>query len=187
MLMPTSSPLVLMSAPPELPTLMGASVWMKFSKVATPSWPRPCGAHDALRDGLRETDRIADGEHDVTDAQPVRVAERHHGEVALEVELQDGEIGFRIPSDDLRLGDPTVGELGADQVGRCDHVVIRDDVSGGVDDHARAQALFEPLAEAGPGVAKQLLDGARLDAFRHEARRVDVDHRRRGALDRLGI
>ncbi len=40
-LMPTSSPLALMSAPPELPTLMGASVWMKFSNVATPSWPRP--------------------------------------------------------------------------------------------------------------------------------------------------
>ena len=40
-LMPTSSPRVLMSAPPELPTLIGASVWMKFSNTATPSCPRP--------------------------------------------------------------------------------------------------------------------------------------------------
>ena len=30
-LMPTSSPRLLMRAPPELPTLIGASVWMKFS------------------------------------------------------------------------------------------------------------------------------------------------------------
>ncbi len=36
-LIPTSSPAALISAPPELPSLIAASVWMKFSKVATPS------------------------------------------------------------------------------------------------------------------------------------------------------
>jgi len=32
--MPTSSPAALISAPPELPSLIAASVWMKFSEVA---------------------------------------------------------------------------------------------------------------------------------------------------------
>ena len=35
------------------------------------------GADDALRDGLRQADRVADGEHDVADAQPVGMPERH--------------------------------------------------------------------------------------------------------------
>ncbi len=38
---PTSLPVASTSAPPELPKLIAASVWMKFSKVVTPSWPRP--------------------------------------------------------------------------------------------------------------------------------------------------
>ena len=40
-LMPTRLPLTSTSAPPELPGLMAASVWMKFSKVLMPSWLRP--------------------------------------------------------------------------------------------------------------------------------------------------
>ncbi len=36
-LMPTSSPDVLTSAPPELPWLMAASVWMKSSKLPSES------------------------------------------------------------------------------------------------------------------------------------------------------
>lgn len=56
-LIPISSPLRFTSAPPELPLLIAASVWMKFSKFSTfkplrPSaetipevtvWPRPNG------------------------------------------------------------------------------------------------------------------------------------------------
>ena len=40
-LIPTSSPLILTSAPPEFPGLMGASVWIKSSKSATPTSARP--------------------------------------------------------------------------------------------------------------------------------------------------
>ena len=40
-LMPSRLPLASTSAPPELPGLMAASVWMKFSKVLMPSWLRP--------------------------------------------------------------------------------------------------------------------------------------------------
>ena len=40
-LIPTSSPRVLTSAPPELPGLMAASVWMKSSYSANPTFARP--------------------------------------------------------------------------------------------------------------------------------------------------
>jgi hypothetical protein len=40
-LMPMTSPLRFKSGPPELPGLMEASVWMKFSYVATPTSERP--------------------------------------------------------------------------------------------------------------------------------------------------
>ncbi len=40
-LMPIRCPLTSTSAPPELPGLMAASVWMKFSKVLMPSCVRP--------------------------------------------------------------------------------------------------------------------------------------------------
>lgn len=40
-LTPCRLPLTSISAPPELPGLMAASVWMKFSKLLMPSWLRP--------------------------------------------------------------------------------------------------------------------------------------------------
>ena len=40
-LMPISRPAVSTSAPPELPGLIAASVWMKFSKVLMPTRLRP--------------------------------------------------------------------------------------------------------------------------------------------------
>jgi len=40
-LMPIRFPPASISAPPELPGLMAASVWMKFSKVLIPSPVRP--------------------------------------------------------------------------------------------------------------------------------------------------
>ena len=41
MLMPTNLPSPLISAPPELPGLMAASVWMKSSYVSMPRSERP--------------------------------------------------------------------------------------------------------------------------------------------------
>ena len=40
-LMPSKCPWVSTRAPPELPGLMAASVWMKFSNTLMPSWLRP--------------------------------------------------------------------------------------------------------------------------------------------------
>ena len=132
-------------------------------------------------------DRIADGEHDVADAQPVRMPERHDGYVGLEVELQHREVGVRIAADDFRVGHASVGELRADQVRRRDDVMIGDHVRGVIHDHAGTQALFQSLAIARPGVAKQLFDGVGLNALGDQARRIDVDHGRRGPLDGFGV
>ena len=93
-------------------------------------------ADDALRDGLRKPYGIADGEHDVAEAQPVRVTERHHRHVALQVEFEDREVRVRIAADDSCLGHASVGELCADQVRGGDHVVIGDHVRGAIDDNA---------------------------------------------------
>ena len=76
------------------------------------------GADDALRDRLRQADGIADGQHDVADAQPVGMPERHDRHVGLEVELQHGQVRVRIAADDRRVGDAAVGQLRADQVRR---------------------------------------------------------------------
>ena len=40
-LIPMRLPFTSTNAPPELPGLMAASVWMKFSNVLMPSWLRP--------------------------------------------------------------------------------------------------------------------------------------------------
>ena len=73
--MPISSPCVLTSAPPELPTLIAASVWMKFSNTATPKLGTTGGADDAVRHRLGQSQRIADRQHDVADLHLVRAAQ----------------------------------------------------------------------------------------------------------------
>ncbi len=113
--------------------------------------------------------------------------ERHDGHVGLEVELQHREVRVRIAADDFRVRHAPVGELRADQVRRGDDVMIGDHVRGAIDDHAGAQALFESLAIARPGVAKQLFDGIGLNALGDQARRIDVDHGGRRPLDGFGV
>jgi hypothetical protein len=48
-LIPTRLPPTSTSAPPELPGLMAASVWMKFSKVLMPRPGAPERRNDAAR------------------------------------------------------------------------------------------------------------------------------------------
>ena len=97
-LMPTTSPSALMSAPPELPGLMAASVWMaSMTAVSDGSacgapppngdcWSgvdSPCsvidaveGADDAGAHRAVEAEGAADGEHGVADVQVGAAAER---------------------------------------------------------------------------------------------------------------
>ena len=80
-LMPISAPSESTSAPPELPKLIGASVWMKSSNVVMPSCPAGGGADDAVRHRLREPERIADGEDDVADLKLIGAPEGDHRQI----------------------------------------------------------------------------------------------------------
>ena len=99
-------------------------------------------ADDAGRDGEVEAERVADGEHPLTDA---RASRRHRsasvGQVLL-VDLDDGDVGRRIAADDLRLELALVVQRDRHLVGVGDDVVVREDVAVVRDDEAGAARLF---------------------------------------------
>ncbi len=184
-LMPINSPSVLISAPPELPKLMAASVWMKSSKSVTPSRPRPVALTMPWVTGLTEPERIADREHHITRAQHIRAAHRHDRRV-LQIHAQDREIGIRIGADDGGRGDTTVRQLHADLVRALDHVMVGDQVAVGVEDDARAEAAFHALPDLGGILSQQRIAGGARPAGWRPRGRVNVNYSRSGAADRIG-
>ncbi len=136
--MPTSSPREFTSAPPELPTLIAASVWMKSSNIRDAELAAAGRAHDAHRDRLAEAERVADREHDLADLEAVGAAERDRRQVG-QVDLQQRELALRVRADDPRRRDAAVRELDADLVGVADHVPVRHDVAAPVDHDAGAE------------------------------------------------
>ena len=142
------------------------------------------GADDALRDRLAEAERIADRQHDIARAQLVRAAHRHDRRI-LDRHAQDRQIGIRIRADDLGRGDAPVGQLHADLIRALDDVVIGDDVTGRIDDHAGAEAALDALAhvQADAAAAADCAPEGRGGGVDH-ARRVDVDDGRAGARAR---
>jgi hypothetical protein len=74
-LMPIRLPWLSTSAPPELPGLIAASVWMKFSKVLIPRCERPERRDDAHGHRLTDAEGIADGQGDVADHDVVHLPE----------------------------------------------------------------------------------------------------------------
>ena len=148
--MPSRLPLVSISAPPELPGLIAASVWMKFSKVLMPRWLRPERRDDAHGHRLADAERIADRQHHVADP---RLFERAPSVIAGRfgsVDLDHREIGLGIGADHLGGRLAAVGQRDLDFIGRFDHVVVGQDVAFRADDHAGAEAelLLFLLAEA---------------------------------------
>ena len=105
LLMPMTSPAPLTSAPPELPGLIAASVWMRVDdggvvlRGAGRDGPAG-GADDPVGDGVGQPQRGADRHRDVADLHLVGVRERGRGQPARAVELDDGEVGGRVGADD---------------------------------------------------------------------------------------
>ena len=121
------------SAPPELPGLIAASVWMKSSKRLMPRWLRPERADDAARDGVAETERIADREHDVADLQRVDGRRSVIARQVVAIDLEHGEVGFGIGA--AHLGErplAAVGQHDLDVVGAVDHVMVGEHVAVGL-------------------------------------------------------
>ncbi len=82
--MPSRLPSTSTSAPPELPGLMAASVWMKFSKVFESQVVAFQRADDAHGHGLADAKRIADGEHDIADVRLVGLPESDGGQIVAD-------------------------------------------------------------------------------------------------------
>ncbi len=130
LLMPIRFPEASISAPPELPGLIAASVWMKSSNRLMPRWLRPSAL--TMPDGHRvaEAERIADREHRVADLHVLDRAQRDRRE-AGGVCLQDGEIGLGVGAADLRLQAATVLQHELDVVGAFDDVLVGEHVAVG--------------------------------------------------------
>ncbi len=105
------------------------------------------GRDDPHRHRLPHSERVADGEHHVSQPQPPGVSQGQRVQVlGLALQPQHREIRLGIGAHHLGLQLAVVGEGHADLVGVLDHVVVgqHDAVCG--DDHARAQALLPALA-----------------------------------------
>jgi hypothetical protein len=147
------------------------------------------GADDPGGDRLAETERVADGQDGVADAQPVGAAERHHRQVR-QLDGEHGEVRVRIDAHQPRRSLAAVAQLDADLGGPGDDVVVGHDVALPVDDDAGAQAAVHALPVVRPEVAEQLGDVRRQVAHARDAHdpfRVDVDHGRGRAVHRAGV
>ena len=121
------------SAPPELPGLSAASVWMTFS-TSRLAWPsraasdRPSALTTPAVTEPGEAERVADRHDELADPQPGRVAERRGGEVAAR-RPDDGQVRERIAADDLERELVAVDERGGSPLRAGDDVGVRDEDS----------------------------------------------------------
>ena len=128
-LTPTTRPRLSASAPPELPGLSAASVWITLSitRARAPGARRQGAAEcrdDARGDRALEAVRVADRDHELADPQALGVAELGRDQVVA-VGADHGEVGERIGAGDREAQLAAVDEPGAAAV------VAVDDVGGG--------------------------------------------------------
>ena len=165
---------------------MAASVWMKFSKVATPSCARPvaltmpwvtvCDSPSGLPIASTTSPTCSRSE------RPRVMTGR-----SRQVDLQHREVGVRVAAHDLDPGNAAVGQLHADLVEVGDNVLVGDDVTLAVDDDARTEAGLHPLPKARlDRPTQQLLKPDSGHALGYGALGIDVDHRRRAGTHRVG-
>ena len=86
------------------------------------------GADDALRHRFLQTEGIAHGEHHLSHAHGVAVAERERHDVGRG-DLQDGDVGHFVRADELRRQEAAVGQLHLDFFHADDDVMIGQDVA----------------------------------------------------------
>ena len=188
-LMPSRLPLTSTSAPPELPGLMAASVWMKFSKVLMPELVAAERADDARGHGLADAERVADRQHRRRRPAARRRRRRRSTGSLSSVDLQHGEVGLGVGADHLAraaLRPSLSSDL--DVVGAFDHVVVGQQVAVAARRSrpsrgrpaARRSARRSPKKKRNHGSSACGLRAARLAGG-------DADHRRRGPLGRGAV
>ncbi len=125
---------------------------------------------------MRQAERIADRDDEVTDADLLRIAERHLDEPGRVLHPNEGNIRPRIRSHHFRLQAAVVGQRNLDLVGVLYDVVICQDISTRrVHDHPRARAA---------DLALQLLRGDAEEAPEERVIRERIARRVDGAPGR---
>ena len=156
-------------------------------EAVDPEMVAPEGAHDAVRDGVAESERVAEREHRVADLDVVERAERDCRQV-LALRLEHREVGFGVAAANGGAHPPPVGKHHLDIVGALDHVIVGEHVAFAADDDAGPEAGRAPrsaLRQAGKKAPQQRIIEQRT-ALPHFLARVDVDDRRHGLLRRIG-
>jgi hypothetical protein len=109
---------------------------------------------------------------ELPDANLVRVAERHRGEVRT-ADSDDGKVGLGIVANELSFRLTAIGKRDPDSRRAMDHVAVRNDVAVGRDDEARAAACGRV------GIARITPRPGRMRDF-------DIHHRRTDGLGGAG-
>ena len=153
-LMPTTSPFVATSGPPELPGLSAASVWM------TSSIRRPLRAR-RLRPSAETTpavtvdfepEGIADRDDELAAPQGLRIAEPGGGRPAGRFGAQESQIGVGIVTEHLRLGLAALREGEARALRSAHDMAVGQDetVTGNDDAGTDATAVASPSGALNP-------------------------------------
>ncbi len=128
---------------------------------------RPRALTTPARHRVLEAVRVADGDHELADAERLRVAEREPPAGPRASMREDREVGVRVVADERRPGSSRPSGSVTSIVGRAvDDVAVGEDEAVGRED--------EPRPAAGLG-ARAFLAARGAD--------VDVDDRRRDAID----
>ncbi len=130
---------MLTSGPPELPRLIGASVWMNDSYSLMSNRVALERRDDAGRHALAQPERRADGHDQLANLELAAVALGKR-RVAGVVDLDDRHVRLLVGADHRRLGLDTVPERDGDLFGVFDDVVVGQDMTLVVVDEARPKA-----------------------------------------------
>ena len=151
-LMPTRSPFMSTSAPPELPGLMAASVWMKKPRSVMPTWVRATAETMPLvtvwptPKGLPMASTRSPTSMPSESASKASVGKL----LALGIDAQHGQIGALVMGHDSGLELAPVAKHDGDILGAVHHMLVGDDQAVGGDDDAGAERILYPLPRRRP-------------------------------------
>ena len=163
--MPTTSPSIVTSGPPELPGLAAASNWIRLVSMRLPSGERNSRLQ-ARRPRPPTTDGpMPNGKPTATTSSPGCRSPVERSVAGMQVvgdrlRLQHGEVVLGLRADDVGLGLGAVGE--GDRRSRLaprDHVQVGEDDAVVDDDHAGADALLHFLRSSLAGFCAILAGG----------------------------
>ncbi len=111
--------------------------------------------HDALRHRLADAEGIADRQYEIADFQRIGIADLDRRQLSCPLEFQHRKIGARIAQHDVgRIFAPILQrDLHVGHV--LDDVIVGDDETVVLDDHAGAERLRRALAPARLSVAEE--------------------------------